>query len=250
MKKFSTTMLALLIAVLCLAQKKVDFSISLQQGKPLQYEMITKTDLEGPENIMMDMRMQMTFDPINITDTTINAKVNYSNFKMDMSAGMMTMSYDSSQEPQNEMTQALATSIAPLLENTLSLSMDKKGQISSIDFPNVPDQAFDKSTMLYLTTSFPDKTISIGETWTDIKTIGQLGVTMKITNTLMEKTADGYRISNTGILVDSNGNKIGSMNGFTLIDEKTHFTKASSTNSKMEIHGQTIVLSTEIKEIN
>lgn len=249
-KKYTTTIIALFIACASFAQDKVNFKIAPKQGKILKYEMITKTDIGGSQDVMMDIRLEMSMNPIKVTDNNIDIDVNYSNLKMDMNAGMMMMSYDSNEEPQDDFSKTIATSLAPKLNNTLKIEIDTKGKVNNIDFPNVPEQAFDKSNMRNIVTSFPDKAIAIGETWTDTKTNGQLGVTMKIKYTLEEKNEQGYKISAKGIIVDSNGNEIGEMSGDTIIDEQTHFTKSTLMNSKIDIQGQKITMSTEMNQLD
>lgn len=252
MKKTSLSVIfTLLIGITLQAQEKVRFRINPKQGHTLQYEMLIKTDIEGVQGIMIDMNIEMNLTPIIITDSTINIEVKHTKVRLDGTADNQLFFYDSSIDAQDtEMTEALAPLIDPMLKNTLRLEISPNGKVKNIDLPNVSEQAFDKGNMQNITPNFPDKEIEIGYTWKSEKSKAQFGLDCEITNTLLEKTTKGYKITTAGVFFNPSGKEIGEMNGYYIIDEKTHFTRSSLTNTSIDIEGQKIAMSIEMKQIN
>ena len=248
-KIISTTVLSLLIAFATQAQEKIHLKISPEIGKSLNYEMTLKTDIEGAQDIMMDMSMAMTILPTAQSDSIVTFEAKYTKVTMDVNAGIMMVSYDSSIAPEDEMGKAVAEQIKPLLENTLTLMMSRSGKIKNIDLPNVSEQAFDKSSLRGFALGYPEKPISIGDTWTSTVTEEQLGANITTTNTLVEKNAEGYKIMVNGVFLDEEKNELGKMDGYYIIDSKTHFTKSSSINSTLALQGQKIATVLELKLI-
>lgn len=246
----STALLALAVTFTTQAQEKVRFKVNPEKGKSLNYEMILKTDVEGAQDVMMDMKMGLTLTPSTISDTAITLDIKYTKVKMDINAGIMMLSYDSSEEPDNEMSKALSAEIKPLLDNKLTLIMGKNGKIKEANFPNVSEQAFDKSSLQSFSVGYPEKDIRIGDTWESNSNIAQLGIGGTVVNTLSEKTAEGYKIIFNGTYLDQNGNPIGTTDGYYIVNPKTFLTKSAITNSKIEVQGQKIATSLELKLIN
>lgn len=251
MKRFLTSLLLVsTIAVSTQAQEKVTFKLNPEKGKVIPFEMLMKSDVEGAQNMIMDMTMKMNMVAAEVTDSSIKYQAKYTQLKTDINAGIMTVSYDSSKEPSNQMEEMLASQLKPLLESTLTMTMDKSGKVIDMDFPNVPDQAFDRSSMQGMSVSYPDRPLSIGESWENEVTLPQLGTKGKNVNTFAEKNADGYKITITGTYVDDSGKTIGTTNGYYIIDPKTFFTKSSVVNTSMEVQGNKITSSIELRETN
>lgn len=232
------------------AQQKVHFRVNPETGKSLNYEIIIKSEIEGDEDVIMDIGLQMSLTPIALNDSAIIIEAKYPKLTMDITTAMMHIAYNSSEESQDELSQLLEAELRPLIENTETLTMNRQGVIKDSQFPNVTDQAFDRSNLKTFAISFPNKEIAIGESWYNPSTKGQFGLLTKITNTFTGITDNGYKIDISGIYVDDNDNEIGKINGFYIIDKKTHFTKSSSTNGHFEIDGQKVISSIELQLIH
>lgn len=246
MKKAIIALFTLAITISTYAQEA--FKIKVEKDKVINFEMLLKTDIEGSQDIIMDMSMLMSVKPIEVSDDTIILETKYSKIKMDVNAGIMMASYDSSQEPEDEITKMLASQIQPLLDATLILTMDPYGNIQNIEAPNVPNGLFDESNLKGITLGFPSKEITIGESW-ETSSETQLGINITITNTLTEKTAEGFKIEIKGNLYNQDGKVIGSQSGFYIIDPITKLTKLSETTTHIEVEGQKISSSVELKQI-
>lgn len=249
-KIISASLLSLFICLSVQAQEKVHFKMSPVKGKPLNYEMLVKTDIEGDQDLMMDMTMDMTVIPTAISDTSLTLEAKYTKIKMSVNAGIIMMSYDSSQESDDEMSKMLGTQLKPLLENTLTMIMGRNGEFKSIDIPNVSEQSFDQSTLRSFTLNYPNKKIAIGDSWQSEITESKIGANVTTTNTLVQKTNEGYKITVTGNFLDANNKEVGKMDGYYIVDAKTHMTKSYLMNTEMELQGQKIIASVELKSIN
>ena len=246
MKKIFGTFLVTFLALNSFAQK-ITLKLSPEYNKPVKYEMVSKMDIDGPQTLIMDMTMQMDMTYTKFQDSLIQISTKYGQVKVDLDAGMMAASYDSSKEPSNEMEKAFATQFSPLLENTLTYTMNKQGVISNIDFPNVSDQVFDKSSLSSFGTTYPLHSISIGDSWNSESKMENLGVNAKSTYTLTEKTAEGYKIESVVKLEDATGNNVGTTTGHFIVDPKTFVTISSSSESNISIQGTTIKNNTQLK---
>lgn len=250
MKKIlSTLVLSAGILFHIQAQDKITFKLNPEQGKSIPMEMIMKTDVAGSQNIIMDMNLKMTMTATKVTDTDITYETKYTALKTDVDAGLMTISYDSSREPANDMEQMMASQLKPILESTLTIVMDKQAKVLQLDFPNVNDQAFDKSSMQSMSVSFPEKAVSIGESWETSTDMEKLGGSAKTTNTYVEKNAEGYKIDVNGVIKNQEGVDIGTVSGFYILDPVTHFTKSSNISTSIDMQGNKIISSVILREI-
>lgn len=249
MKKTISTIFIAFLAFGALAQEKVLFKLAPENNKPIKYEVINKMDIEDPLTVIMDMLMHMDLTFAEENDTLLNVTGKYTYAKVDLDAGMMAASYDSSKEPQTEMEKAFSAQFQPLLENTLTYSMNKYGQVFDVDFPHVSEQIFDKSSITNLGVTYPSHPVTIGDSWTTENTMEQLGVIAKAKYTILEKTAEGYKIDSDVNLVDATGNSVGTTKGFFIVHPKTFVTVASSTETALSMQGATIKTTNELKII-
>lgn len=248
-KSILTVILSSGLFLVSLAQEKVTFKLNPIQGKVIPYEMHMKTDLEGPQNVIMDMQMNMSMIATQVTATEITYETKYSKIKTDLDAGLMIINYDSSREPENPMEEAFGAQMKPILDNTLTMTLDRQGKFLDMQFPNVPAEAFDKSSLQGLAISYPAHAVAIGESWESEVELPQVQAKGKTVNTYTEKTAEGYKITVKTNFVDASGNNIGSADGHYIIDPKTHFTTYSTATTNLEMQGAKVSTSLELKEI-
>lgn len=250
MKRFLTTVLIASCVVLSAkAQEKITFKLDPEKGKTIPFEMIMKSDVEGAQNMIMDMTMKMNMVATEVTDASVTYQTKYTQLKTDVNAGIVTISYDSSKEPANQMEEAMAEQLKPLMENTLTVTMDRSGKVTDMEFPNVPDQAFDRSSIQGMSVSYPSYPIAVGDSWENEVNLPQLSATGKNINTFTEKTPEGYKIAVAGTYTDDTGKTIGTVSGYYIVDAKTFFTKSSIVTTDMEVQGNKITSSMELKEL-
>ncbi len=232
------------------AQEKVHFRVNPEKGKSLNYEMIIKSDIEGDEDVIMDIGLLMSLTPTSLSDSSIIIEAKYPKLTMDIHTAMMTINYNSSIASNDEMSQMLEVELRPLIDNIETITMNRNGVIKDSQFPNVTEQAFDKSNLKTFAISFPEEEIAIGDSWFSPSTKGQFGLLTKVNNTLIGLTDDGYRVDISGIYLDDNGEEIGKIEGHYIVDRNTHFTKSSSSNGSIEFDGQKITSSITLRLIN
>lgn len=249
MKKLFTTLLVAATVILNVqAQEKVSFKLNPEKGKVIPFEMIMKSDIEGTQNMIMDMTMKMNMTATDVTESAIKYEAKYTQLKTDVNAGIVTISYDSSKEPANQMEEMMASQLKPILESTLSITMDRSAKVIDMTFPNVPEQAFDKSSIQGMSVAYPEKPIAIGESWDNEIALPQFNLKGKNVNTFESKNADGYKINVAGTYTDDSGKTIGTTNGYYIVDPKTFFTKSSVITTNMELQGNKVTTSMELKE--
>jgi hypothetical protein len=249
MKKFTSTLVLAMLTFCALAQQKVLFKLAPTDNAPIKYEMINKMDVEGPQTVIMDMIMHMNLSFNEHQDSLLNIVGKYTYAKIDLDAGMMTASYDSSKEPANEMEKAFAAQFKPLLDNELTYSMNKFGQIKDINFPNVSDQVFDKSSVSSFGVAYPLHAVSIGDSWTSQNKMEKLGIGANAKYTFVEKNDQGYKIDCDITMEDATGNAIGTSKGHFIVHPKTFMTISSSTVTSIEVQGAKVQTTTELKEV-
>lgn len=239
-RAISSLILALIASISVQAQNKVLFKINPEMGKTLNYVMTIKSDVEGEQDAIISMSLQIALTPMTIKDNTIIIEAKYPKASMSIQTSMMSISYDSSIESADPMSQMLAAELAPLLEKTATIAMQYDGTITDIEFPGVSDQTFDKSNFKQLFLSFPTKAIAIGESWKAPITVAQFELNVESTNKLVERLPNGYKIASTGTYLDDLGKEIGKIEGEHLINLKTHMTESSTSKSSFEVEGQKI----------
>ncbi|ERJ58316.1 DUF6263 family protein [Sphingobacterium paucimobilis] len=245
---FTTALIAFAILLDVQAQEKIVFKLNPEKGKVMTFEMNMKSDIEGTQNMIMDMKMKMKMSATNVTDSTIQYQTKYTQLKTDINAGFISISYDSAVEPNDQMGKTMANQLKPLLENTLTITMNHRAQVVDMDFPNVPDAAFDRSSIQGMSVPYPTHPIAVGDSWENEIALPQLGIKGKNTNTFTEKTVDGYKITVAGTYMDDSGKVLGTTSGYYIVDTNTFFTKTSNIDTELEVQGNKIKSSMELNE--
>ena len=246
-KLLSLALIALLCNLATYAQQKIDFKLNPEKGKIIPYKILIKSDIEGPQSIIMEMDFDMDMSVVDVQDTSIILAAKYNKMISNIDAGVAVISFDSSKEPTNEMEKMMAAQLKGILENTLTMKMNRYGKVISMDFPNVNEQLFDKSSMEGLAVAYPNKPLAIGDSWEDEKTLSQIGVKTKIKYTLAEKTTEGYKISADANIIDQTGKNIGTSTGYSIVDAKTFMNTYSIGDVTMDFQGAKINTKVEMK---
>lgn len=242
MKRILFTALFSTLTVFSFAQKAIDLTLNPEIGKTLPVTLLIKTDVEGPQNMIMDMTLKMSLTPtknenniFTIDNTTLAVKV-------DIDAGIMAVNYDSEVEPKDEISKAMASQFGSIIGKTIVTQVDNKGKTIDVKLPEGLMQGIDEETFTSMTPSLPTTPVKPGDTWTttnDIKNdmIGK----MELISTYKEETELGYVVDINGKIYDPSNTEIGSLVGTYLLDKKTHFTRESKLKSTFEIQGAKII---------
>lgn len=249
MKRLLITGLALCTSLLTFAQETVDFRLNPEVGKPLQLNMLMKTDVDGPQSVIMDMNMKMELLPAKKENENFTLENVIKAIKADIDAGMMTISYNSEEEATDETTKMLGQQFSKIIDQKITSVVTEKGKTIDIDLPpSFAAQGFDASSFSNMSPSFPDKAVAPGESWENTAEIADNPLFSKIemTSTFREESTDGYIIDIVGKMLQETGGEIGTMSGSYTLDKQTHFTKSSSIKTTIEAQGAKIMSDVEM----
>lgn len=244
MKKYLLTGITICLGFISFAQKAVEFKLNPEIGKPLNINMLMKMDVDGPQSIIMDMNMKMEMIPTKQENDNLTIENTTKAIKVDIDAGMMTMSYDSETEATDEMAKMLATQFSKIINQKIGLAMTSKGKTVDVTLPEgFEGQGFDKSSFSNIATAFPDKAVVPGESWESVTEMSDNPIVAKtaLVSTYREETADGYVVDVEGKIFDKSENEVGAVSGYYTLDKNTHFTKNSELKTSIEVQGSKIV---------
>lgn len=249
MKKFFLVCVSLCFGTLTFAQEPIDFKINPEIGKPLRFDMLMKTDVDGSQSVIMDMNMKMEVLPVKKEDENFTMENVIKAVKVDLNAGMMTVSYDSETESDDETAKMLGAEFSKIIDQKITTTVSEKGKTEDIDVPgSFSAQGFDPSTFSNISPSFPEKAVKPGESWNSTTEMDEhpLISEMKMTSTYREENVDGYIIDVKGTIMDNSDNEIGTISGDYTLDKKTLFTKSSAIKTTIEAQGAKIVSDVEM----
>lgn len=244
MKRYFLTGMALCLGFISFAQKAVDFKLNPEIGKPLKINMLMKTDVEGPQSVIMDMNMGMEMVASQKDGENFTIENTTKTIKVDIDAGMMTMSYNSEEEAADEMAKALGEQFSKIIDQKITIVMTEKGKTLDVNLPeSFAGQGFDKSSFANISASLPENAVSPGESWSSSyeMTDNPLIAFVEQTSTYREESAEGYVIDVEGKMKDGSDNEIGSVKGHYILDKTTHFTKNAVLTTSIEVQGTKVV---------
>ena len=225
--------------------QQVEFKINVPLNKPFKQTTVMKTDVEGEQSIIMDMNMKNTVtgvkkDGVNFVFESVTDAI-----KMDMDAGMMTMSYDSENPSEDPMTKMLGAEMEKLIGKKMVMTITEKGKLVDVAMPDGVDTPAGQSMeSMGMTASYPDHAVNPGDTWNS--EIDSKQTKIKALNKYIGKDAEGYIIESTGDVFTPSDEKIGSFTSKYVLDEKTHYTKGANMKMDMNAQGQKVVLEMNI----
>lgn len=240
MKKLIILFLVASAAIKTQAQE-VEFKMDLPLNQPLKAVTTMKMDIDGEQAMIMDIVTKST-----ITATALEAN-NYTlenvtdAVKMDMDAGMMTMSYDSENPSEDDpMSAMLGAQMESLIGKTVTIITSDKGELVSSSSDEEDDEEMNNGfENLAMTAVYPDKPVKPGDSWTTETSAN--GMTTKAVNKFVGSDQDGHQLETSGELFDGDDNQIGTVNGTYTVDSKTFYTKHANLKMEMEVEGQKII---------
>lgn len=219
MKNIIITSIALLITITCTkAQEKIHFKIKPEIGKNIKYELTTTSEMEG-EGKIMDMSMGLSYKPTSIQMDTISLDILFTHFKINMD--MMGLNYDSTKESTDESSKEIEKEIKPLFETPTSVKINTSGKVVEKPETSADNVLVGNISLDNFSIAFPDKPVSLGESWDSEIFYQQAGRTVPIKYTYVETNMEGHRLKSE-VLLD---NQL--MSGYVIINPKTHLVDKS-----------------------
>lgn len=210
--------------------------MKLPLNQPFKSAVTMKMDIDGEQSMIMDMATKST-----ITATKLEAS-NYTfenvtdAIKVDMDAGMMTVSYDSENPSEDPTSAMIGAQFEKMIGKKMIMVTSDKGKLISSEGIEGMENAFDNMGM---TATYPDKPVKPGDTWSS--EVEAKGVKTSANNKFIGKNADGYQVEAIGEMKDESGTKIGNFNANYTVDPETFFTKTANIKMEMEVQGQKII---------
>lgn len=250
MKRLTLTLILGFATSLIFAQQKILFKLTPELNQPVKYEMVMKMDIQAEQMMIMDIISTYSMTATEATTDELTITSTFDKITMDMNAGLVSMSYDSSKEPNGPAEQALAQQIKPILEKPITSKINRFGKTLSIDAPEAQGAIFDKQTMEKMfTTQYPDYAIAPGESWTEENELPEFNAVAKTTYTFVEKNNQGYKFNISGSVIDNEGKTVGETKGYTISDPKTLLTIYTLSETDLEVSGAKLKTSMELKKL-
>ncbi|WP_270088825.1 DUF6263 family protein [Sphingobacterium sp. SYP-B4668] len=230
------------------AQKPVTLRANPPIGKIIQMDMGLKTDVDGPQSIIMDMKMKMEVNPKELAEEQITLETTARSIKAQINAGMMTLDYDSEKEQTDEMGKMLAQQFASILNKTIISTMTTRGKVIDVVLPDNIGQQIDKNSFTNISTTFPETPVKIGDSWESEVESGELFAKIITTSTFKEETSEGYKIDISAKVLNEASEQIGSTLGYYLIDKESNMTKKAQLTTAVQVEDNKVI--TEINITN
>lgn len=235
MKKLLILFLLSSAALVSKAQE-VDFTMKMPLNKPFKSVTTMKMDIDGEQSMIMDIVMKSTVNVSKYEDLNYTFENTTDAIKVDMDAGMMTISYDSETPSDDPMAAMMAAQFEKMIGKKMTMITNNKGKMITMEGVEGADNAFENFAM---TTTYPDKPVKPGDTWTSEST--NKGIKTKAVNKYVGKTAEGYQVETTGEMFNESETKIGTMNSTYIADPETLFTKTANMKMEMEVEGSKVI---------
>lgn len=243
MKKTVWVLLAFLLAIhTSYGQKEVQFKFNPKTGKPLQMKLFSETETSGAQEMIMEMEMGMQYLPKEEKDGVFTIESAIEDIKVNMMVGMQTITYDSKEEPKDEMSKMIGAQFAQLIDQKIITYINGEGKTIDVEFSGSENSPMDISSMTKnLSAAFPNHPVKPGDSWTQDLAADELdGASFAITYTYKEENEEGYVVDLEGEMKDESGNSAGSMEGYYILDKGTHVTKKSEMKMNMSNMGMEI----------
>jgi len=242
MRKFFLLFLASsLFTLTAAAQKPVTLRAKPTVGKSTTMYMDLKTDVDGAQSIIMDMKMKMEVNPKTLENEQITLETTARSIKAQINAGMMTLDYDSEKEQTDEMGKMLSQQFAAILNKTIVSTMTTRGKVLDVVLPESIGQQVDKNSFTSFSTIFPEAPVKVGDTWESETQSDELLSKILTTSTFKEDTPDGYKIDISAKVLNEANEQIGTTVGYYLIDKQSNMTKKAQITTSVQVEDNKVI---------
>lgn len=201
----------------------------------------------GAQSMKMNMVMNMDMKVTDKQDNVYSYEVKYNSIKMDMNAGGMEMSYDSSAKEQSGLGAIMHDQMKAILDKPVSMKMNEQGKITEFNLPGLANNQ-QMGDMGSISLPLPEGPVGVGDSWTAERPLEGMG-NMKMTMKVDKITVDDLLIETSGDISDNAGAKIGDFNGNYKLDRGTGFTKDGTINMNLPVQGQQMKMSINFKSL-
>ncbi|MFI1743232.1 hypothetical protein [Thalassobellus sediminis] len=230
------TLTFLMLAFVLISNAQESTLLRLNYNKGDKYKMSIEVSQKMGAAGIMDMKMIMEMDIINVKDDTYDSKIKFTKIAMNSNAGGQEINFDSDMKDEelDDMGKMMKTQMAPMLSAIISAKGNNLGEVTEMKVePNVPGLNDIGNQLSNVT--YPKEAIKVGSTWEMEKE--SKGMKMKFVYTVKS-------ISENEIILDISGSILGlaegDITGDMNIDKKTGVPMESNIAMKMSVQGQTI----------
>ena len=223
-------------ATLSIKAQEVDFKMKLPLNQPYKSSVTRKMDVDGQQSMIMDMATKSTITATKLEGVNYTFENTVDAVKVDMDAGMMTVSYDSENPSEDPTSAMMGAQFEKMIGKKMIMVTSDKGKLISSEGIEGIENAFDNMGM---TATYPDKAVKPGDTWpSEVETNG---IKTQATNKFVGKTDEGYQVESVGEMKDTSDTKIGNFSATYIVDPQTFFTKSANIKMDVEVEGQKVV---------
>lgn len=230
MKKTVWVLIAFLFAIhTSYGQKEVQFKFNPKTGVPLKMKLFSETETSGAQEMIMEMEMDMKYFPKEEKEGVFTIESVIEDLKVNMMVGMQTISYNSKEEPEDEMSKMIGEQFSALVDQKIVTYVNGEGKTIDIEFSGNEMPSVDLSSMTKnLTAAYPDYKVVPGDSWKqEMVDNEQSGTSVVMTYTYKEENDEGYVLDIKGEVKNESEDGIGTMEGYHILDKETHITKKS-----------------------
>lgn len=244
MKRFFLIATALCLSLLTYAQQPILLKLNPEIGIPLNVNVSMKTDVDGPQPVIMDINMLMEMLPTSKENDVFTIDNLTKSIKAELNAGLISMSYDSEEESDNELSKALGDQFSKIINKKITIQVNDRGQAVNMNLPDgFHEQGFDQSSFSNITTTLPDYPIAPGDSWDSGYEMAENPIIGKVIaeSTFREETTNGYIIDLTGTVANKNLEIIGKVSGYYILDKTSCLSKESKITTTVQVEESTIL---------
>lgn len=247
MKNFLLILISLTSFFVSNAQDAISLKLKPEIGVPLNYNLAIKTDIDGPAPAIINLNMKLEITPTKKEDHIFTINNLTKSIQADVDAGLITMSYDSEEGTEDELSKTLGDQFSKIINKNITLQVNELGQFINITMPDeLNEEEFDQSSFSNITTVLPNHPINIGSSWNSSYEMDDNPIIGKVTSTstLLEANDNSYTIDVIGTVANKELDEIGDVSGFYMLDKETGLNKNSKITTTIKTNG--IVLTSEI----
>lgn len=225
---------------------KVLIRLKPKVGDTQKTMMTMDMSTDGAQKMAMNMSMAMDMKVTDFTESVYTYEVKYGTIKMDMDAGGMQMSYDSSAKEQTGMGAIMHEQMKTLFDKPMTMKMNERGKITEFEMPGLGNNQ--QMDMGSISLPLPEEPVGVGDTWTDERAIQGSGI-MKMTMTVEKITVDDIIIGTKGTIEGTGGEAAGDFSGNYKLARSNGFTKDGTINMNITAEGQPMKMKVNFKSL-
>src|SRR5690606_26492951 len=118
-------------ATLSIKAQEVDFKMKLPLNQPYKSSVTMKMDVDGQQSMIMDMATKSTITATKLEGVNYTFENTVDAVKVDMDAGMMTVSYDSENPSEDPTSAMMGAQFEKMIGKKMIMVTSDKGKLIS-----------------------------------------------------------------------------------------------------------------------